>query len=457
MRIHGIEFEFKNIPKLDRGFIPIYKFNQAFLKTAKKPIAIAITRNDGLTAVHKTHIHGTRDMQSADLYYVDRIVKTMLWMKGGYKIHISGDEDVYSYIKEAYSPHGSRSFDYNFMSDVYERPFEVVFCKDIPESKDKSQPIGRHLDGCRIGFDAGASARKVSAVINGEPVYSERVLWQPATNADPDYHFNEIVTAFQTAASHMPRVDAIGISSAGIYINNRTMAASLFLEVPEDLFEQKVKDIYIRAAKAIGNVPVMVCNDGDVTALAGAMSLGVNNILGISMGTSEAVGYVDDQGNITGWLNELAFVPVDANPCAMKDEWSGDIGCGVKYFSQDAVIKLAQAGGIEIDAELPKAEKLMYVQELLEQGNAVARDVFASIGVYLGHTLAFYHELYKYAHVLILGGVTTGKGGDIIVSNAKYVIEDEYPEIAEKISVFLPDEQSRKVAQSVAAASLPVK
>ena len=34
---------------------------------------------------------------------------------------------------------------------------------------------------------------------------------------DPEYHFNEIVTAFKTAASKMPRVDAIGVSSAGTF------------------------------------------------------------------------------------------------------------------------------------------------------------------------------------------------------------------------------------------------
>ena len=98
-----------------------------------------------------------------------------------------------------------------------------------------------------------------------------------------------------------------------------------------------MKDIYIRAiTDTFGNIPFCVVNDGDVTALAGAMSLKDSSVLGIAMGTSEAVGFVDEQGRITGWLNELAFAPVDANPKALADEWSGDIGCGGKYFSQDA-------------------------------------------------------------------------------------------------------------------------
>jgi len=455
MNIYGIEIDVKKLPELDKDFIPIYKFNQSFLKTAKKKIGIGITRNDGQTAVYNTYIHGTPHMREADMYYVERLIKTLLWMKGGYKITIVGDKDIYEYIKTAYSNRGIRSFDSQFMSDVYEQDFSVEYSDKLPEQKEISKPVGRHLEGCRIGFDAGGSDRKVSAVIDGNPVYSEEVVWHPKIAKDPDYHFNEIVSAFKTAASYMPRVDAIGISSAGIYINNRTMAASLFLQVPKKLFDDKVKDIYIRAAKEIGDVPVMVCNDGDVTALAGAMSLKKNNILGIAMGTSEAVGFVDREGNITGWLNELAFVPVDANPGAAKDEWSGDIGCGVKYFSQDAVIKLAKAGGLILDESKTPAEKLEYVQMLLRENDPIAREVYESIGVYLGHTLILYHQLYGFSHVLLLGRVTSGEGGEIILSTARTVLEEEYPEIVGKFKISLPDEKSRRVGQSVAAASLP--
>ena len=137
--------------------------------------------------------------------------------------------------------------------------------------------------------------------------------------------------------------------------------------MPKDkLYDAKVKDIYIRAITGTPSAPTSPwwwCNDGDVSALAGAMSLGENNVLGIAMGTSEAVGYVDEKGNITGWLNELAFVPVDVNPDAMEDEWSGDIGCGVKYFSQDGVIKLAPRAGINLSESLSPAEKLKEVQK----------------------------------------------------------------------------------------------
>ena len=196
-----------------------------------------------------------------------------------------------------------------------------------------------------------------------------------------------------------------------------------------------------------------VINDGDVTALAGAMSLETNNVLGIAMGTSEAAGFVDPKGRITGWLNELAFVPVDANPDAMRDEWSGDIGCGVKYFSQDGIIKLAPAAGIELDESLSPAEKLKVVQKLMEAGDPRAAAVYRSIGVYLAHSLAYYHDLYAFGTVLLLGRVMSGKGGDILLDTCRAVLKDEYPTLSLRLA--LPDEKFRRVGQSAVAASLP--
>lgn len=456
MKFLGVDISIKHLPELDSGYIPLGKFYSAFLSGAEKPLDIAVERSGGQVAVCRTRIHGTPDMAEADRYYVERMIKTMLWLYGGFRVYLSGDKDICAAMQEIYSASGDQSFDFDYMANVYEHPFEVVYCDAVPEEKGDPKAIGRHLEGCRIGFDAGGSDRKVSAVIDGEPVFSEEVVWFPKINSDPDYHYEGIVAALKSAAEHMPRVDAVGVSSAGVYIDNRTMSASLFLQVPKEDFDAKVKDIYIRAVRdTFGDVPYAVCNDGDVSALAGAMNLGENNVLGIAMGTSEAVGYVDSEGRITGWLNELAFVPVDASPAAMRDEWSGDIGCGVKYFSQDAVIKLAPAAGINLSPDLSPAEKLKEVQKLMEIPGSPAEGIYRSIGVYLGHSLALYHSFYGFKHVLLLGRVMSGRGGDIILETAKRVLDDEYPEIAGGLNVSLPDEKSRRVGQSVAAASLP--
>ena len=455
MERHGISVEIKNIPVLDPEFTPILRFNQAFLKTASKPVSIAVERADGQMATTHTYIHGTPEMAEADRYYIDRLVKTELWMKGGFRIYVN-DKDVCDYLKSVYCKGGAREFDWDYFANVFEHPFEIILTDKVPESMDISKPMGGHLEGCRIGFDAGGSDRKVSAVIDGETVLSEEVVWFPKITADPDYHYDGIVSALKSAAAHMPRVDAVGVSSAGVFINNRTMAASLFLSVPKELYDAKVKDIYIRAIRdTFGDIPYAVYNDGDVSALAGTMSLNDTNVLGIAMGTSEAVGYVNEEGCITGWLNELAFVPVDANPEAMEDEWSGDIGCGVKYFCQDGVIKLAPRAGIELDASLSPAEKLKVVQKLMEEGDRRAAQVYESIGVYLGHTLAYYYEKYGFRYVLLLGRVMSGKGGEALLEACQKVLNDEYPEAAAKFKLTLPDEKFRRVGQSMAAASLP--
>ena len=455
MERYNINVQVKNVPALDPDFIPILKFNQAFLAGAQKPVSIAVERADGQVAAFRTFIHGTPEMAQADRYYIDRMVKTALWLQGGFKVY-TDDKDLYDYLSGVYCQGGEREFDWDFMASVFEQPFQVVLTDQVPQTKDAPKAIGGHLEGCRIGFDAGGSDRKVSAVVDGETVFSEEVVWFPKVNADPDYHYEGIVAALKSAAEHMPRVDAVGVSSAGVFINDRTMRASLFLQVPPDLYDAKVKDIYIRAIRdTFGDVPYAVINDGDVSALAGAMSLEDNNVLGIAMGTSEAVGYVDENGCITGWLNELAFVPVDAQEGAMRDEWSGDIGCGVKYFSQDGVIKLAPRAGIELDEGASPAEKLKAVQKLMEEGDPRAAQVYASIGVYLGHTLAYYHHLYGCRHVLLLGRVMSGKGGDLILDTAKQVLADEYPQLEGKLTPELPDEKFRRVGQSMAAASLP--
>jgi predicted NBD/HSP70 family sugar kinase len=451
-----VSINIRNKPTLDPDFMPLHLFNQAFLRTAGKPVAFAVENSTGLVSVCRTRIHGTPGRAEADAYYMDRLVKTLLWQKGGYKLMVCGDRRAFEMIAAAYRPGGARAFDADYMQRFFERPFETVCLEygQCPAERYASRPVGRHLDGCRIGFDAGGSDWKVSAVIDGEPVFGEEVIWLPKENANPDYHFKGIIDGFKTAAAHMPRVDGIGVSSAGVYVGNRTMAASLFLKVPQDLFESKVKDIYIRAAREIGpDIPVEVCNDGDVSALAGAMSLGSGCVLGLAMGTSEAGGYVDKDGFITGWLNELAFVPVDANPDAMADEWSGDIGCGGKYFSQDGVIKLAIRAGIDLSADSTPADKLKTIQKLMAADDPRAVQVYQDIGCCLGHTLAWYDSLYEIKHVLLLGRVMSGKGGDLVLSRAKEILADEYPAV--RLTPSLPDEKYRRIGQSVAAASLP--
>ena len=456
MQYLGVNFDMKHIPKLDPGFIPFGVWVNSYLKDAKQPIAIAVERDNGRVSVRHTFIHGTPEMAAADYRYVERIVKFLLWSVGGYKVYICGCSDLAKKLQAAYKLGGEREFDFTFVDQLYEKTLEILDLplEGCPAENEVPESLGGHMDGCRIGFDAGGSDRKVSAVIDGECVYSEEVIWFPKLNEDPDYHYEHILTAFKTAASKMPRVDAIGVSSAGDYIDNEPRVASLFIKVPRDNWD-KVKTIYTRAAAAIGDVPLVVANDGDVSALAGAMGLGKGKMMGLAMGTSEAVGYVDADQNVLGWINELAFAPVDLQDGAMQDEWSFDFGVGCKYFSQDAVIKLCPAAGIELDESLSLAEKLKAVQKLMEADDPRAQAIFETIGAYFGYTVVLYSLFYDMDYIMLMGRVMSGKGGDTILRVTNEILADEYPELAKKCLVTLPDEKMRRVGQAVAAASLP--
>ncbi len=451
----------KFVPPLEPEFRPAVLVHHAFrdqvqASGAGVPLVLGLERESGYVSRFQTSVFPEEHPQAkANLIVAERLVKFLLWQRGGWKVYVGGPRSVGEYIQQVYSPDGVRKFDYHFMGrDVYEHTFTVIPCEaaDVPPAHEGGKPLGGHLDGCRIGFDLGASDRKVSAVIDGEPVYSEEVVWEPRKQTDPDYHYREITASLKAAAARLPHVDAIGGSSAGIIINNRPMIASLFRGIPKDQFD-KVKNLFVRIRDE-WQVPFEVINDGDVTALAGAMSLEDNGVLGIALGSSEAVGYVSPEGNITGWLNELAFAPVDYNPNAAAEEWSGDKGCGALYFSQQCVFHLAPRAGIKIPTDITDAERLKFVQTKLEAGHDGAAQIWQSMGIYMGYAIAHYADFYTLRHILILGRCTSGRGGQLILDRANAVLKSEFPELAH-IHIQLPDEKSRRVGQSIAAASLP--
>ncbi len=452
-------------PTLDPDFRPAYLGNLNFERVcrasgASTKMIIAVEAAAGsVTRFETVAFKPGHPLSHQNLAYAERIVKFLLWARGGWKVTVAGPKDVALHLARTYAKGGKRAFDADFMAQVYEKKAFVVAHSSLaaaPKAKDTAKPVGRHLDGYRIGFDAGGSDRKVAAVINGKEVFATETVWHPKVTADAQYHIDGVNDSIRQAAAHLPRIDAIGVSSAGIYVNNRCMVASLFRKVPKAQFDKKIKSIYLDVAKKWGNVPVEVVNDGDVTALAGAMSLKDHSVLGIAMGTSQAVGYVDKRGYITGWLNELAFAPVDYAPGAPTDvEWSGDQGTGVLHFSQDAVIRLAPRVGFKLDPKASPGEKLKAVQTAFKKGKKELGFIFETVGVYLGYAVLQYARFYDIKHVLLLGRVTSGKGGDIVLKTARRVMAGEDPKLAKRIKLHVPDEATRRVGQAIAAASLP--
>ena len=450
------------VAPLDLNFCPPVLVHRQYRKAVAasgkgEKLTIGLERENKLVYRMEISVLTDKESMPATLRIAERIVKFLLWGVGGWKLYVAGPKAVGEFLKKTYSTKGARKFDCNMMELSYGKPFQVVLttAAKIPAAKEMQLSAGGHLKGCRIGFDLGASDYKVSAVINGEAIFTEEMPWDPKSQKNPEYHYHHISAALHRAAANLPKVDAIGGSSAGIIVGNEIRVASLLRAIPKKDYP-KAAGVFKRVAKQWG-VPLQVMNDGDVTALAGALSLGQKGMLGIAMGSSEAGGFLDRKGRILGWLNELAFVPADYNPGAAADEWSGDAGVGALYFSQQAVNKLLPAAGIELPKEMGLPERLKEVQKMMADGTAEeqakATKIYETIGVYLGYTLPYYAEFYDYENVLILGRVTTGKGGDIVMAKARDILAREFPDV--KINVYVPDEKARRVGQAVAAASIP--
>jgi len=451
-------------PPLDPGFVPAELWNRAYRArcgsdAGAQALAIALERTDGTVSRFDTRVlPHTGGNVTLNRTYVERLVKFLLWARGGYRVMIGGDPAIAGMVRDIYSPSGARKFDHEFMGQrIYGREMivEALEFEAVPAARESSISLGRHLEGCRIGFDLGGSDRKCAAVIDGRVVFSEEVTWDPYFESDPQYHYDGIDDTLRRAAAHLPRVDAIGGSSAGVFVNSEVRVASLFRGVAPADFDRRIRRIFFELQEAWGGVPFEVVNDGEVTALAGSMSMGENGVLGISMGTSVAGGYVTPDGSITPWLNELAFVPIDYRENAPVDEWSGDRGCAVQYFCQQGVARLAPLAGLKFPEGMKFAEQLVEVQNRMAAGDERARRIYETIGVCFGYTIAHLANFYDICNLLILGRTTSGEGGAVVIEKAREVLHAEFPTLAETIQLRTPDEKDKRHGQAVAAASLP--
>ncbi len=457
-----IKVSCKILPELDPEFVPAALWNREFRRIAAEAAdaidaAITLERSNGAVSRFDTKLLAdTPENLPLNFRYVERIVKFMLWAYGGRIVTVAGAPLVAAKLAEVYSENGERAFDYKVMGErIYGDKFEVrstAYADAIPEKK-ISVKLGGNFSGCRIGFDLGGSDRKCAAVIDGKAVHSEEVVWDPYFQKDVNYHREGILDSLRRAAAKMPRIDAIGGSAAGVYVENQPRIASLFRGIPEADFKDKVRPIFLEIAKEFPGVPFVVLNDGEVTALAGAISLQKNSLIGLAMGTSEAVGYVTPEGNLTDYLNELAFAPVDYreedSPC---DEWSGDCGVGASYLSQQAVGRLVKPAGFDFPADAKLPEILKMVQAARAENDERASKIYRSVGVYLGYAIAHYADFYDLSNLLLLGRVSSGDGGSEIIGEANRVLKEVFPELS--VEIHIPDETFKRHGQAVIAASL---
>lgn len=450
-------------PPLDPVFRPVTLARRMLESTARAsggvPVRLAVEQPGGAVLVRETVVFGDADARApAGHALCERIVKAMLWSHGGSRVWVDGPPGLVTALRAHFDATPTGRFDAATLGPtVYGEAFEVIAGsrERFPTPREETASLGGHRDGARIGFDLGASDRKAAAVLDGRVVFSEEVAWDPSRHADPSWHLEHIDDSLRRAAGHLPRVDAIGGSAAGIYVNGEVRVASLFRAVPPAVFRSRVVGLFRELRDSWGGIPFVVMNDGDVTALWGAMHAGVGELLGIALGSSEAAGYVNRERSVTSRLNELAFAPLDLAADAPVDEWSGDRGCGVQYLSQQAVARLLPVAGIEVARGMPPAEQLVALQELMSHDDERARRVYETIGTYLGYALLEYRTLYDVEHVLLLGRVMTGRGGDVIVERARAVLAFEDPGAAGTVFHEV-SERDKRHGQAVAAASLPV-
>ena len=451
-------------PQLDPGFVPAALWNREYLKAARetpnsRKVRIGVDRPEGTTWIYETTLLPESSEASADTFkYCERIVKFLLWAWGGCDVRISNAPDVVAHLQTVYSANGKRAFDYEFLGKkCFDSEFTIENVSDaflaevLPLA---TGGVGSHK-GNRLGFDLGGSDRKCAAMVDGKVIFSEEIKWSPYFESDPAYHRAGIKDSLKRAAAHLPTVDAIGGSSAGIFINNEPRVSSLFRGISQEDFNKSIRNLFHELKTEWNDIPFEMSNDGDVTAMAGAMAIDDSAVLGISMGTSLAAGYINPKGAVTGWINELAFVPVDYREGVATDEWSGDDGCGVQYFSQQGVGRLLPLSGIEVSKGLGLPEKLEVVQQKMAQGDERAAAIYRTIGTYFGYTIAHFSEFYEFRHLLFLGRVSSGQGGEIIMEEARRVLDLEFPELSKTIAFQTPDEKTKRHGQAMAAATLP--
>ena len=449
---------------VDTGFqapLKAINFLRAHAHGSAQTVAVAWEREDGHVfrydvtlpkRIHPAMLPGVRHL-------VERVAKFVLWRAGGWKLYLSGPDEIVKPVAKAYTKKGARAFDYEFFNDLYGRPIETAILplRKMPVTCEREVVVKGNTNGNRIGFDLGASDFKISALKSGKVVFSKEFPWDPRPQSDPEYHYTKLSAGLEEAALALGgKVDAIGGSSAGTFVGKKLGVASLIRGVKE-----KNPSKYAIAQNLFARVedewqcPFEVFNDGDVTALAGAITMKRTGILGVAMGSSEAAGYINPKGALTGRISELAFAPVDLNPNAGVCEWSGDAGVGAMYFSQQAVNYLACRFGMKFPKTMKLPERLKVVQAAMEKREEVALKIYLMIGRYLANAAAWYHEFYDYSNLMILGRVTSGFGGDIILNTARMGLEAVDPLLAEQIDIFMPDEKARRLGQSVAAAQIP--
>src|SRR4051795_8155233 len=87
-------------PPLDPSFRPAALGNRAFRKAVQEsgqgvPVAFALEREGGRVSVYETALFPAgHALAELNVPYCERILKFLLWQKGGFKVSIAGADEV---------------------------------------------------------------------------------------------------------------------------------------------------------------------------------------------------------------------------------------------------------------------------------------------------------------------------------------------------------------------------
>lgn len=423
--------------------------------------AVRFERPDRASLCFRTGLVGSASPEL--VRYVRTYVHNRLWAAGARRVVVDCGPDLFAALKSCFDPGGQYYHQAEMMSRVYRGPFEIVRGPVVDRSDEGSgvPAQGDPKRGRHIGVDLGGSDVKVVAMRDGELLHHEKMDWRPRgmMRGRQVLDVVEDMVGRALSAARLGRIDGIGLSTAGIVVGNRVVVSGIFSGLAAEEFDGWVAPMGAKLSRAFGGAPTQVAHDGDMTPLWAYVHMGIKRVLGLSLGTGLGAGFVDEHGQVSGMLCEVGKTILDMDAEAPEHIYNKTRGAALHYCSQNAVFRLAEGAGIALDHVDMLAEKLRRVQALVDSGDRSATAVFEAVGRDLAVAVAEFHDYFHMAHVVLVGRVTAGRGGEILLASADAALKRDFPEVADEVRLHVPDSPAgidrntfSEFAQAMAAA-----
>lgn len=422
-----------------------YESFSSFQAEANQEIEIVLSRGKGLVYPFSLRIN---DDFEESYFHLKKVLFALLWTIGGSRFLFHCDSSFYSRFVGKIQKDEEVHASFKAIEKIYGEPVSFFLTEEIPFKTIKTAKRTLLPSGCRVGLDLGGSDIKVMALQDGKVLYSSEILWSPKTARDPSYHDSFIRSALKEAASYLPRVDAVGVSTSGVVEEEDLIYPSLFTSCSEKDKKEGIRVLLKEISHELfPNATFSLINDGDASALGASFLYEKDSVLGLSLGTSLAGGYVKN-GFLYPYLNELSKVPVNFSSFAKRHYQLGIKGSASEYLSQKGIIALTEESGVELKGTLP--EKLLMVQVLAEQGNDEVLQAYRTFGKRLGSCVLYFSLFLDFSCVFLLGRVLSGKGGETLLESANEYLASKGSEL----TLFSADERFKRLGQAYVAACL---